>query len=52
MAAMQGPERSQLLGLSAMLNVCQGHLDTLGPEFRPAGQRLPADAPPMPATSG
>ncbi len=36
MAAMQGPERSQLLGLRAMLNVCQSHLDTLGPEFRPA----------------
>ena len=37
MAAMQGPERSELLGLSALLNVCQSHLDTLGTEFRPAG---------------
>ncbi len=36
MAAMQAPERSQLLGLSAMLNVCQSHLDAVGPEFRPA----------------
>ena len=35
---MQG--RSQLLGLSAMLNVCQSHLDTLGREFRPAGTHI------------
>ena len=34
MAAMQGPERSQLLGLGAMLNVCQSHLDTLGPTVK------------------
>ncbi len=40
MAAMQGPERSQLLGLSAMLNVCQSHLDSHGPEFRPAGTHI------------
>ncbi len=37
---MQGPERSQLLGLSAMLNVCQSHLDGLGPEFRLAGTHI------------
>ncbi len=42
MAAMQAPERSQLLGLSAMLNVCQSHLDTLGPKFRPAGTHINA----------
>ena len=40
MASMQGPERSQLLGLRAMLNVCQSHLDTLGPEFRPDGTHI------------
>ena len=37
---MQGPERPQLLGLSAMLNVCQSHLGTLGPEFRPASTHI------------
>ena len=32
--------RAHLLGLSAMLNVCQSHLDALGREFRPAGKSL------------